>query len=800
MPRIGPGRALKRALEGFWAGRVTAEQLEETAASIRRQNWETMAAAGVDFVPSNDFSLYDHMLDAALLVGAVPPRLGWDKGLRGNGSNSEVGLQRYFTLARGGMVDGHQVGALDLTKWFDTNYHQLVPELGLDTVFRSDVTKAVGELNEASELRIPTTPAVVGPLSFLLRSAPAERGFDVMSLLDPLVDAYLEVLAELRGQGVAWVRLDEPSLVEERSVAELQALDRAYRRLSEPRDRPNISIATYFGHVGAAMSILADLPVEGVGLDFCRGPQNLDLLRAAGGLPGKVLFAGVVDGRNVWANDLGASLDLLGQLDGLAEEAVASTSCSLLHVPLSLAAERVPAADSAADHDAPDHDAPDHGAPDHGAPDHGALDDEVRPWLSFAHEKLDELAVLGRAAGRERSTVDADALEALDANRALQQARRQSSRVVDDAVRRRVAEVSDTDPRRSAPYLDRAVAQQGKLGLPLLPTTTIGSFPQTPELRTERAAWRAGQLDDDGYRRSLQTEIDRVVTLQEEVGLDVLVHGEPERDDMVRYFADRLTGFVLPAEGWVQSYGSRCVRPAVLFGDVSRPQPMTVEWARYAQSLTAKPVKGMLTGPVTMLRWSFVRDDQPEADTAIQLALAIRDELVDLQSAGTAVIQVDEPALREGLPLRAAERPAYLSWATRAFRLVTSAADAATQVHTHMCYAQLGDIVDALADLEIDVISLEAARAGMGLLDDLVGVRYLGGVGPGVYDVHSPAVPEVDQIRALLDRAVEAVGPDRLWVNPDCGLKTRRYDEALPALRHMVAAAHQVRSALGVEA
>jgi 5-methyltetrahydropteroyltriglutamate--homocysteine methyltransferase len=785
MPRIGPGRALKRVLEGFWAGRVAADQLEETAASIRRQNWESMAAAGVDFVPSNDFSLYDHMLDAALLVGAVPARFARGNGLRGNASNGEAGLQRYFTLARGGVVDGHQVGALDLTKWFDTNYHQLVPELGPDTVFRSDVTKAVGELAEASGLGIPTVSAVVGPLTFLLRSAPAERGFDVMSLLDPLVDTYLEVLAELRGQGVAWVRLDEPSLVEERSVVELHALDRTYRRLSESRDRPNISIATYFGHVGAAMSILADLPVEGVGLDFCRGPQNLDLLRTAGGLLGKVLFAGVVDGRNVWANDLEASLDLLGQLDGLADEAVASTSCSLLHVPLSLGAERVPAAG---------------GAPDHDALDHGALDDEVRPWLSFAHEKLDELAVLARAAGRERSAVDAEVLEALDANRAAQQARRESSRVVDDAVRRRVAEVGDADLRRSAPYLERAVAQHGELGLPLLPTTTIGSFPQTPELRTERAAWRAGQLDDDGYRRSLQAEIDRVVALQEEVGLDVLVHGEPERDDMVRYFADQLTGFVLPTEGWVQSYGSRCVRPAVLFGDVSRPRPMTVEWARYAQSLTAKPVKGMLTGPVTMLRWSFVRDDQPEADTAMQLALAIREELVDLQSAGTAVIQVDEPALREGLPLRAAERPAYLSWATRAFRLVTSAADSATQVHTHMCYAQLGDIVDALADLEIDVISLEAARAGMGLLDDLVGARYLGGVGPGVYDVHSPAVPDVDQIRVLLDRAVEAVGPDRLWVNPDCGLKTRRYDEVRPALRHMVAAAHQERSALGVEA
>ncbi|HEX4246009.1 MAG TPA: 5-methyltetrahydropteroyltriglutamate--homocysteine S-methyltransferase, partial [Acidimicrobiales bacterium] len=739
MPRIGPGRALKRALEGFWNGRVTAAQLEETATSIRRQNWDTMAAAGVDFVPSNDFSLYDHMLDAALMVGAVPARFGRH---RGHGPGTGGGLERYFALARGGEIDGRQVAPLDLTKWFDTNYHHLVPELGPDAAFTADASHAVGQLAEASGLGLSTTPALVGPLTLLLRSAPAQQGFDVISLLDPLVDAYLEVTAELRSHGAEWVRFDEPSLAEERSGAELQALERAYRRLSGSRDRPNISIATYFGPVGAALPSLADLPVEGVGLDFCRGPENLELLRVAGGLPGKVLFAGVVDGRNVWANDLEASLDLLGQLDGLAQEVVASTSCSLLHVPLSLAAE----------------------------PD---LDDEVRPWLSFAHEKLDELALLGRAAGRERSTVDADVIAALEANLGVQHARRQSARVVDPAVRRRVAELGDTDRRRSSPYRDRALAQQAQLGLPLLPTTTIGSFPQTPELRTERAAWRAGRLDGDGYRRSLRAEIDRVIALQEEVGLDVLVHGEPERDDMVRYFAEQLTGFVLPAEGWVQSYGSRCVRPPVLFGDVSRPGPMTVEWARYAQSRTSKPVKGMLTGPVTMLRWSFVRDDQPEADTAVPLALAIRDELVDLQSAGTTVIQVDEPALREGLPLRATERPAYLAWATRAFRLVASAADASTQVHTHMCYAQLGAIVDALADLEIDVISLEAARAGMGLLDDLVGARYLGGVGPGVYDVHSPAVPDVVQIRTLLDRAVEILGPDRLWVNPDCGLKTR---------------------------
>jgi 5-methyltetrahydropteroyltriglutamate--homocysteine methyltransferase len=754
VPRIGPGRALKRALEGHWAGRISADQLEEVAATIRRRNWETMAAAGVDFVPSNDFSLYDHMLDAAVLVGAIPPRYG----------TGPVDLERYFALARGGEVGGRHVLPLDLTKWFDTNYHHLVPELGPDTGFRADPVKAAGELSEAAALGVPTMPVLVGPLTFLLRSAPSSGDFDVTSLLDPLVDAYVEVLAELGRRGATWVRLDEPSLVEDRSSDELGALDRAYRRLAESANRPKIAISTYFGHVGSAMPTLVELPIEGVGLDLCRGKENIELLRTAGGMASKVLFAGVVDGRNVWANDIGASLGLLDEVRELAGETVVSTSCSLLHVPLSLDAD-------------------------------GGLDDEVRPWLAFADEKFGELAVLARAGDQDRASRD----EAIAANEAILRTRRESPRVVDRDVRRRLTELREVDPRRSSAFPERARAQQAALELPLLPTTTIGSFPQTAELRTERAAWRAGQIDDAAYRRSLQGEIDRVIALQEEIGVDVLVHGEPERDDMVRYFADQLTGFVLPAEGWVQSYGSRCVRPPVLFGDVSRPSPMTVDWTGYAQSRTSRPVKGMLTGPVTMLRWSFVRDDQSEADTAMQLALAVRDELVDLQSAGTTVIQVDEPALREGLPLRQEPRPAYLAWATRAFRLVTSAADPATQVHTHMCYAQLGDIVDALDDLDIDVVSLEAARAGMGLLGDLERAHYLGGVGPGIYDVHAPAVPGADQIHELLVEAVDTLGADRLWVNPDCGLKTRRYDEVLPALRHMVAAARRLRTELGVE-
>jgi 5-methyltetrahydropteroyltriglutamate--homocysteine methyltransferase len=711
-----------------------------------------MLSKGIDFVPSNDFSLYDHVLDAAVMVGAVPARFRRDAG--------PVDLDCYFAMARGGRIDGEALAPLDLTKWFDTNYHHLVPELGRDSTFHADGAKACSELTQAQALGIATTPVLLGPLTLLLRSAAVDARVDVMKLLDPLMHTYAEILSRLGRQGASWVRLDEPALVEDRSADDLAAFRRVYQLLGSSGDRPNIVVSTYFGHVGAAMPALVDLPIEGIGLDLCRGRKNVDLLGDAGGLGAKVLFAGVVDGRNVWRNDLEASLGLLERLANLAGEVVVSTSCSLMHVPLGLGAE-------------------------------AALDDEVRPWLAFAEEKLDELATLARAAGQGRAVV----AEELAVNRAGLDARRRSSRVVDEAIRHAAAS-SAVDPRRSSTADERAVAQRARLSLPALPTTTIGSFPQTPELRAARASWRAGRLDDVHYRRSLRAEIDRVVALQEEIGLDVLVHGEPERDDMVRYFAGQLTGFVLPQEGWVQSYGSRCVRPPVLFGDVARHAPMTLDWARYAQSCTTKPVKGMLTGPLTMLRWSFVRDDQPEAKVAAQLALAIRDELVDLQSIGIAVIQVDEPALREGLPLRTAERSAYLTWATRAFRLVTSAADPATQVHTHMCYAQLGAIVDALADLEVDVVSLEAARSRMALLDDLDHSRYCGGVGPGVYDVHSPSPPQVAELEKLLRDALAVVGPERLWVNPDCGLKTRGYNEVVTALGHMVAAARLVRATL----
>jgi len=753
MPRIGHDRALKWALEGYWAGTVSDAQLDEVAFSIRRRNWMSMAAAKVDFIPSNDFSLYDHVLDAAVMVGAIAPRFA--------SAGGTIDRSRYFAMARGGEVDGKAVAPLDLTKWFDTNYHHLVPEFGSDAAFAPDATKVRNELAEATTLGILTTPVLLGPMTLVLRSASAHGGVDVLELLDPLVDAYCEVLSQLEG-GAAWVRFDEPALVEERSAEELDALRRVYRRLGDHATRPKIALSTYFGHLGPTMGAVRDLPVEAVGLDFCRGRENLDLLRSGGGLGDKVLFAGLVDGRNIWSNELHTSLDLLDELTELATEIVVSTSCSLLHVPLGRATDE-------------------------------NIDHEVRPWLAFADDKLDELAVLARGASEGRGVIS----DELDANRVRSAERRNSARVTNHVIRQRVATFADLDPRRTEGFAERAIDQRAHLALPLLPTTTIGSFPQTSELRRARASWRAGNLDDAGYDAVLRAEIDHVLNVQEEIGLDVLVHGEPERNDMVRYFAEQLSGFAVADEGWVQSYGSRCVRPPILFGDVARRSPMTLTWTQYAQSRTSKPVKGMLTGPITMLRWSFVRDDQPERDTADQLALAIRDELVDLQAAGISIIQVDEPALREGLPLRSNERPQYLAWATRAFRLITSAAAGATQVHTHMCYVELGDIVQALDELDVDVLSFEAARSDMASVEVLHDASYQGGVGPGVYDVHSPWVPEVAAIEELLRRAVEGLGPDRLWANPDCGLKTRRYAQVLPALDHLVTAARRLRAELG---
>jgi 5-methyltetrahydropteroyltriglutamate--homocysteine methyltransferase len=752
-PRQGPDRELKKAIEGYWKGHVGADALRETAAQLRRANWQQLADAGIHEVPTGDFSYYDHVLDTSVMVGAIPARH--------RAAVEADTLDGYFAMARG----TQDVAPLEMTKWFDTNYHYLVPELGPDTAFTADSAKQVAELKEALALGLTARPVLVGPITYLLLAKPAPgvlADFEPLTLLDRLLPVYAEVLSDLRAAGAQWVQLDEPALVQDQPRAVLNAAARAYRELGRLTDRPQLLVASYFDRLGDALPVLAKAPIDGLALDFT-GPAaaNLGDLAAVGGLPGKRLVAGVVDGRNVWINDLGKSTVTLATLLGLADRVDVAASCSLLHVPLDAAAER-------------------------------DVDTQVARWLAFARQKTAEVVTLARGLTGGAGSIAGQ----LAANRADLLSRATSALTHDPAVRARCAAVSEADARRSLPYTERAAAQRSRLGLPLLPTTTIGSFPQTTELRTARADLRSGRIDTEGYEKRIEAEIREVISFQEKTGIDVLVHGEPERNDMVQYFAEQLSGYLATRHGWVQSYGTRYVRPPVLAGDISRPDPMTVRWTRYAQSLTSRPVKGMLTGPVTMLAWSFVRDDQPLADTARQVALALRDEVNDLEAAGSSVIQVDEPALRETLPLRRAGHGAYLAWATQAFRLTTGGVRPDTQIHTHMCYAEFGDILQAIDDLDADVISLEAARSHMQVADELAGAGYPREVGPGVYDIHSPRVPSTEEATALLRKGLDAIPAERLWVNPDCGLKTRGWPEVRTSLEHLVAAAREVRSGL----
>ncbi|MER8258933.1 5-methyltetrahydropteroyltriglutamate--homocysteine S-methyltransferase [Streptomyces albidoflavus] len=752
-PRQGQHRELKKAVEGYWKGRVGADALKETAAELRRANWAQLAEAGIDEVPTGDFSYYDHVLDTSVMVGAVPPRH--------RAAVDADPLEGYFAMARG----NQDVAPLEMTKWFDTNYHYLVPELGPDTVFTANSGKQVAELAEALALGHTARPVLVGPVTYLLLAKPAPGvadDFEPLTLLDRLLPVYAEVLGDLRAAGAEWVQLDEPALVQDRTPAELNAAARAYRDLGALTDRPKLLVASYFDRLGEALPVLAKAPVEGLALDFTEAAAaNLDDLAAVGGLPGKRLVAGVVNGRNIWINDHEKSLATLATLLGLAGRVDVAASCSLLHVPLDTAPER-------------------------------DLDPQILRWLAFARQKTAEIVTLAKGLTQGTGAVAAE----IAANRAALDSRADSPLTRDPAVRARTAAVTEADARRPQPYPERAVAQRERLRLPLLPTTTIGSFPQTGEVRAARADLRAGRIDAAGYEERIAAEIAEVIAFQEKAGIDVLVHGEAERNDMVQYFAEQLTGYLATQHGWVQSYGTRYVRPPVLAGDISRPAPMTVGWTTYAQSLTERPVKGMLTGPVTMLAWSFVRDDQPLGETAAQVALALRDEVADLEAAGTPVIQVDEPALRETLPLRAADRPAYLEWATRAFRLTTGGVAPATQIHTHMCYAEFGDIVQAIDDLDADVISLEAARSHMEVAHELAAHGYPREAGPGVYDIHSPRVPGAEEAAALLREGLAAIPAERLWVNPDCGLKTRGWPETRASLENLVAAARTVRAAL----
>ncbi|TWP48499.1 5-methyltetrahydropteroyltriglutamate--homocysteine S-methyltransferase [Lentzea tibetensis] len=737
-PRIGPKRELKRAVEQYWAGKIDESALREVARQLRESTWTELRDAGLDTIPGNTFSFYDQVLDTAELFGVIPQRFH-DLGLSP--------LDTYFAAARG---RGDAV-ALELTKWFDTNYHYLVPELGPDTAFRPAGDKPIAEFHEARELGITTRPVLLGPVTFLLLAKPTAAGFEPLALLDRLLDVYTELLTRLRAEGVDWVQLDEPAFAADRTPAELSALRRAYQVLGGLSGRPKVLVTGYYGDLGPALEVLATSPVDALAVDLVSAPDSQ--IAAIPALRDKTLVAGVVDGRNVWRTDLHAALAKAASLLGSAGHVAVSTSSTLLHVPYDLDAET-------------------------------GLDADVRARLAFARQKVREVVLLGQALRNGANGEFAD-----EAARSRPTPRR------DDHVRARVASLRP-EHRVRAPYDERADAQRDRLKLPQLATTTIGSFPQTGDIRRARAELRAGALDQAGYDQRMRDEIDRVIALQTDIGLDVLVHGEPERNDMVQYFAEHLDGFASTEFGWVQSYGSRCVRPPIIHGDVSRPAPITVGWSAYAQSLTSKPVKGMLTGPVTILAWSFVRDDQPLADTAAQVALALRDEIRDLEAAGIRIVQVDEPALRELLPLRAQDQQSYLDWSVAAFRLATSGAAPATQIHTHLCYSEFGEVIDAIDGLDADVTTIEAARSKMEVLEDLRSAGFSRGVGPGVYDIHSPRVPSANEVAVLLVEAVRAVPGDRLWVNPDCGLKTRGYAEVEPALRNLVAATLRVRATL----
>ncbi len=782
-PRIGRRRELKRAVEAFWAGRTTTDDLEATARDLRLSTARHLVDLGLDAgsaaVPGS-FSFYDQVLDAVALLGAVPERF---RDLA-PATGGPLSLESYFTLARG---EGDKP-PLEMTKWFDTNYHYLVPEIGPDTPIGFVDDRAVREFISLAHpadggQAVVTRPVLVGPVTFLLLSKAADSapdGFRPLDRLDDVVAAYAELLRALAAAGAPWVQLDEPALVTDLLDVPFDeaadAVRRAYARLATDlspapgpdgaAERPAILVTAPYGDLrseaGDGLALLAGTDVEAIAIDLVRGAVPTGT--ASGAVPGletKTLVAGVIDGHNIWRADLDARLTTLESLASLGAGAVAvGTSTSLLHVP-------------------------------HDVADEPRLDAGLKSWLAFADQKVTEVVTLatGLAAGR---TAVADQLAE---STAAVRSRAEAPGVVVPEVRNRTAALTAADVER-APYAERAAAQQARLNLPPLPTTTIGSFPQTSEIRSTRAAWVRGELSDADYTAAMRAEIASTVALQEELGLDVLVHGEPERNDMVQYFAEQLDGFATTVHGWVQSYGSRCVRPPILWGDVSRPAPLTVDWTAYAASLTSKPVKGMLTGPVTILAWSFVRDDLPLGDTADQVALALRDEVTDLEEAGIGVVQVDEPALRELLPLRRSAHAGYLDWSVRSFRLATAGAGTATQVHTHLCYSEFGQVIGAIDGLDADVTSVEAARSRMEIVPELADAGYGRGIGPGVYDIHSPRVPSVAEVTDLVSLAAKSIDPRLVWVNPDCGLKTRGYAETTESLRNLVRAAEEVRATL----
>jgi 5-methyltetrahydropteroyltriglutamate--homocysteine methyltransferase len=751
-PRMGANRELKFALERHWRGEISADELEAIGRELRARHWQVQRDTGLDFVTVGDFAYYDHVANHIQLLGCEPGRFGF--------TGQEAPLARYFTLARGVAredgASGEGKPALEMTKWFDTNYHYLVPEFTAQTAFSLAGERLFSEVAEAQALGHPVKAVLLGPLSFLWLGKEKAEGFERFGLLDKLLPVYGQILARLKAQGVQWVQIDEPILGLDLPPAWRQAFEPVYATLAS--SGVALLLATYFSPLQENLGLACRLPVQGLHIDGVRAPG--EIAAVTDWLPThKVLSLGIIDGRNIWRSDLGAALRMIRALLELRGPNLwLAPSCSLLHVPFSLAVET-------------------------------RLDAELQGWLAFAVEKLAELRVLKQALAG-----DAAADAALAESRRAIQARRSSQRVNNPAVAQRLAGLPADADRRHAAFAVRQAAQRERFGLPLLPTTTIGSFPQTAEIRAARAAFKRGELSAVDYEKAMKKEIAHAVAEQEKLDIDVPVHGEAERNDMVEYFGEQLAGFCFTGNGWVQSYGSRCVKPPIIYGDVSRPAPMTVAWSSYAQSLTKKPMKGMLTGPITILQWSFVRDDQPRSTTAAQIALAIRDEVCDLEKAGIGIIQIDEPAIREGLPLRRDAWRDYLAWATRAFRLSASGVADETQIHTHMCYSEFNDILPEIAAMDADVITIETSRSDMELLDAFGKFKYPNEIGPGVYDIHSPRVPSVEEMEGLLRKALATIPAANLWVNPDCGLKTRGWPETLAALRNMVAAAKALRA------
>lgn len=752
-PRIGANRELKKAIESYWKGAISIDELKQISSEIKSKNWQTQKAAGIHFVPSNDFSFYDQILDSIALFGVIPDRFKFEGG--------NVDLDLLFAMARGAQKDGIDVTAMEMTKWFDTNYHYIVAEFNKNQEFRLSSAKIFNDYLEAKNLGIETRPTIIGPVSFLLLGKTTED-FNKLDLLENLLSAYQEVFVKLQEIGVKEVQIDEPFLVTDLSAEAIKSYISAYQKIKQFAGNIKINLATYFDTLGDNAELAFNLGTDSVHIDLVRAPEQfeeaLNLVK-----PDQSLSLGLVDGRNIWINNLENSISIAKKaVEKLgANRVIIAPSCQLLHVPVDLNSEK-------------------------------ALDAELKTWLVFATQKLAEIVIIAKAADGEKEQVNNE----IAANKKAIAARKTSTRINNLDVQKRVSDIDESLMNRKSPYPERKDIQTNHISLPILPTTTIGSFPQTKEVRRVRAEFKAGKISVSDYEKFIKEETARTIKFQEEIDLDVLVHGEFERNDMVEYFGEQLSGFFFTQNGWVQSYGSRCVKPPVIFGDVSRPKAMTVQWAKYAQSLTKKIMKGMLTGPITILQWSFVRDDQPRKTTALQIAFAIRDEVCDLENAGIKIIQIDEAALREGLPIRKSNWAEYLKWAVEAFRISASGVGDRTQIHTHMCYSEFNDIIHAIADMDADVISIETSRSNMELLNAFINFKYPNEIGPGVYDIHSPRVPKQEEMENLLDKALSVLKPEQIWVNPDCGLKTRDWPETKLALKYMVDATKALRSRL----